>query len=180
MMHPFRGTCFRDLARWLPITLSIVFAVVLFESNGKAQEPAGVANPASAMVLPPIASNAAANAPDVANKLKAGGEASLVLPDLGQAKFLGGVSGRVLLYGGLLVSTLGLLFGLQIYGRLKALPVHESMREVSELIYTTCKTYLLKQGLFIALLWVIIASVIVFHFYYLLHFEAFRVGIIVA
>ncbi len=54
------------------------------------------------------------------------------------------------------------------------------MREVSELIYTTCKTYLLKQGVFIGLLWVIIASVIVFNFYSLQKLSPFEVGIIVA
>lgn len=90
------------------------------------------------------------------------------------------MSGTLLLYGGVVVCGLGLLFGWNIYRGLKQLPVHESMREVSELIYTTCKTYLLKQGLFIALLWAIIASVIVFHFYVMLEFSLARVMMIVA
>ncbi len=110
----------------------------------------------------------------------AGGEASLVLPDLGQAKFFGAVPGTTLLYLGIIVSILGLLFGLSIYLNLKALPVHPSMREVSELIYTTCKTYLLQQGIFIAFLWAIIAAVIVSHFGGLLQMEFFKVAIIVA
>jgi len=112
--------------------------------------------------------------------IPSGGEANLVLPDIGKVNFLGGVSGTLLLYGGVVVCGLGLLFGWNIYRGLKQLPVHESMRAVSELIYTTCQTYLLKQGLFIALLWAIIASVIVFHFYVMLEFSLARVMMIVA
>ena len=81
-----------------------------------------------------------------------GGEANLILPDLAQVMFLGGVDGHTLLYSGLVVSALGLLFGLTIYTQLKHLPVHQSMREVSELIYETCKTYLLQQGKFLLIL----------------------------
>ncbi|HEY8107022.1 MAG TPA: hypothetical protein VIE46_13015, partial [Gemmatimonadales bacterium] len=72
-----------------------------------------------------------------------GGEASLRIPDLNSVQFLSsGIPGHTLLLSGLAVCALGLLFGLVIYGQLKRLPVHESMREVSELIYETCKTYL--------------------------------------
>src|SRR4026207_2192253 len=78
-----------------------------------------------------------------------GGEASLVLPDLGTVSFLGGIDGHTLLLSGLVVSVLGLLFGLIFYTQLKNLPVHSSMLEVSELIYETCKTYLVTQGKFI-------------------------------
>src|SRR5512140_1100330 len=94
-----------------------------------------------------------------------GGEASLVLPDLADPKltFLG-VSGHSLLLVGILVSALGLLFGLVVAKQLKALPVHKSMLEVSELIYETAKTYLLTQGKFIAQLWALIAVVIVAYF----------------
>ena len=88
-----------------------------------------------------------------------GGEASLVLPDLGQVD-VGGYDGRTLLTIGIGVSVLGLLFGLVILNQLKNMPVHRSMREVSELIYETCKTYLLTQGKFILLLWVFIAVII--------------------
>ena len=69
-----------------------------------------------------------------------------MLPDLGQATFLGGINGRSLLLGGLVVCALGLVFGLAIYKQLKDMPVHRSMLEVSELIYETCKTYLQTQG----------------------------------
>ena len=85
-----------------------------------------------------------------------GGEASLKIPDLNSVQFLGAaIPGHTLLLSGLAVCALGLLFGLVIYSQLKRLPVHESMREVSELIYETCKTYLLTQGKFLMLLWVI-------------------------
>ena len=65
----------------------------------------------------------------------AGGEASLKLPDLASATFLGGVAGNRLLMGGLVICVLGMVFGLVIYKQLKGLDVHRSMREISELIY---------------------------------------------
>jgi K(+)-stimulated pyrophosphate-energized sodium pump len=92
-----------------------------------------------------------------------GGEASLVLPDLRSVSFLG-VSGYNLLAIGLLFCVFGLLFGLTIYTQLKNLPVHRSMREISELIYETCKTYLITQGKFILLLWAFIAVIIALYF----------------
>jgi K(+)-stimulated pyrophosphate-energized sodium pump len=107
----------------------------------------------------------------------AGGEANLKIPDLGQAH-VAGVSGRALLTAGLGVCVLGLVFGLVIFSQLKNLPVHESMREISELIYETCKTYLITQGKFILLLEVFIGIIIVLYFGFLLHFEAVRVVII--
>ena len=94
----------------------------------------------------------------------AGGEASLVLPDLTQATFLGGTNGRTLLMWGLLVCALGLLFGLATFAQLRNLPVHRSMLEISELIYETCKTYLITQGKFLLLLWVFIAVIISAYF----------------
>jgi len=93
----------------------------------------------------------------------AGGEASLKLPDLAQVSFLG-MDGHKLLTIGILFCVFGLIFGLTIYSRLKNLPVHRSMREVSELIYETCKTYLFTQGKFLLFLWVFIAVVIVLYF----------------
>ena len=65
-----------------------------------------------------------------------GGEASLVLPDLASQTFLG-VSGHTLLLAGIVVCALGLVFGLVVAKQLEALPVHRSMREISELIYET-------------------------------------------
>ncbi|WP_242335651.1 MULTISPECIES: sodium-translocating pyrophosphatase [unclassified Anaeromyxobacter] len=96
-----------------------------------------------------------------------GGEANLVLPDLGSETFLGGVTGHSLLLVGLLVCALGLVFGLVVARQLKALPVHRSMREISELIYETAKTYLGTQGKFIAILWAFIAVIIVAYFGFL-------------
>ncbi|MGC4086072.1 MAG: sodium/proton-translocating pyrophosphatase [Vicinamibacterales bacterium] len=79
---------------------------------------------------------------------------------LSSVNFLGGVDGHTLLMSGLVVAALGLLFGLMTFNTLKNLPVHSSMREVSELIYETCKTYLTTQGRFIMVLWVFIAVII--------------------
>jgi K(+)-stimulated pyrophosphate-energized sodium pump len=108
-----------------------------------------------------------------------GGEAALKLPDLSTVSFLG-VNGHRLLMIGLLFCVFGLGFGMVIFMRLKNLPVHRSMREISELIYETCKTYLITQGKFLMLLWAFIAAVIVLYFGVLRHFEAPRVIIILA
>ena len=100
----------------------------------------------------------------LANEVQeAGGEANLKLPDLSQVQFLG-IDGHKLLLFGILFCVFGLIFGLVIYSRLKNLPVHRSMRDISELIYETCKTYLFTQGKFLLLLWVFIAVVIVLYF----------------
>ncbi len=90
-------------------------------------------------------------------------EATLVLPDLASVQFMG-MTGKSLLMGGLLVCILGMVFGLAIYNQLKNMQVHRSMREISELIYETCKTYLETQGRFIALLWVFIAAIMAVYF----------------
>ena len=96
-----------------------------------------------------------------------GGEANLVLPDLNRAKFFGDlIGGRTLLFGGLVISALGLAFGLMIYSQLKNMPVHQSMREISALIYETCKTYLITQGFFIFILWLFIGAIIALYFGY--------------
>jgi K(+)-stimulated pyrophosphate-energized sodium pump len=92
-----------------------------------------------------------------------GGEANLILPDLSTVNFLG-MNGHALLMIGLLFCLAGLLFGLTSYVQLKNLPVHRSMREISELIYETCKTYLITQGKFILLLWAFIAVIIALYF----------------
>lgn len=108
----------------------------------------------------------------------AGGEASLVVPDLSTSTFLGGVSGTTLLMAGMVVCIFGLLFGFATYTQLRGLPVHKSMLEVSELIYATCKTYLTTQGKFILLLWLFIAVVILLYFKFLVGFSWDRVTII--
>jgi K(+)-stimulated pyrophosphate-energized sodium pump len=109
----------------------------------------------------------------------AGGEASLKLPDLSSVSFLNGaIDGHRLLMIGILFCLFGLGFGLVIYMRLRNLPVHRSMKEISELIYETCKTYLVTQGKFILLLWAFIAVIILLYFGLLQHMEAMRVAII--
>jgi K(+)-stimulated pyrophosphate-energized sodium pump len=100
---------------------------------------------------------------DLAPTAEPAGEANLKLPDLSSVDFFG-MNGHNLLLIGLIFCVLGLLFGLAIYVNLKNLPVHRSMREVSELIYETCKTYLVTQGKFIALLWIFIAVIIALYF----------------
>jgi len=106
-----------------------------------------------------------------------GGEANLVLPDLSMGKFLG-TDGRTLLMGGILISLLGLVFGLITYVRLRDLPVHKCMLEVSELIWETCKTYLWTQGKFLLILEIFIGSVILVYFGYFQHFPAEKLIIV--
>ena len=127
------------------------------------------------VLMPALALAQAPQAP--AGEPRAGGEVNLVLPDLSSVD-VGGFSSRTLLMAGLGVSALGMLFGLVILTQLKNLPVHRSMREISELIYETCKTYLLTQGKFIAILEIFIAVVIVLYFGFLTGLEPLRVGII--
>src|SRR5713226_552675 len=124
-----------------------------------------------------LAQTSAPPAAAVAAPHQGGGEASLKLPDLSQATFVG-MSGRTMLQWGLLVCLLGLGFGLVIYSQLKNLPVHQSMKDISELIYETCKTYLITQGKFLAILELFIAVIIVFYFGFLQHFEGIKVFII--
>ncbi|MEO5936018.1 MAG: sodium-translocating pyrophosphatase, partial [Terriglobales bacterium] len=90
---------------------------------------------------------------------RAGGEANLKLPDLHGVNFMGNIPGDTLLMWGLGICVLGLVFGLAIYMQLKNLPVHRSMLEISELIYETCKTYLVTQGKFILILEAFIAVI---------------------
>jgi K(+)-stimulated pyrophosphate-energized sodium pump len=91
---------------------------------------------------------------------------------------MGSFSGPTLLQIGMAISALGFVFGIAMYTHLRNLPVHESMREISELIYETCKTYLITQGKFILILELFIGSIIVFYFGFLQHLEAFHVAII--
>jgi K(+)-stimulated pyrophosphate-energized sodium pump len=113
---------------------------------------------------------------------EAGGEAALKVPALDNpaiASFFG-MSGAKLLTMGLGVCALGMIFGLVIYMQLKNAPVHKSMLDISELIYETCKTYLVTQIKFIMMLEALIGAVIVLYFGVLEHFAAGRVIIILA
>src|SRR5256885_16516813 len=109
-----------------------------------------------------------------------GGEANLILPDLSRVTFFGGVDGHRLLLVGIFVCLLGLGFGMAMYMNLKKLPVHRAMREISELIYETCKTYLITQGKFILILEIFIGIVIILYFGVLSGMEPMRVAIILA
>ncbi len=135
----------------------------------------------SFLVMPGIAQapepGTAARAQVPAPATHSGGEANLVLPDLGQVDFQG-INGRTLLMGGLGVCVLGLVFGLVIFTQLRNLPVHRSMLEISELIYETCKTYLITQGKFILLLEIFIGVIMLFYFGALQHFAPMKVAII--
>jgi len=106
------------------------------------------------------------------------GEADLTIPDLGSVNFVG-MSGHNLLLFGLIICIGGMIFGFAQFTQIRKLPVHKAMREISELIYETCKTYLITQGKFIAILWAFIAVIMVVYFWFLLHFSADRVFLII-
>jgi len=154
------------MARWALVAL--VPALIVLSVLTLAAAPAALAQsragaPAVAAAPPP--------------SHQAGGEANLKIPDLAQVSF-GGMTGRSLLQLGILVCFLGFVFGLVIFKQLQGLPVHTSMREISELIYETCKTYLITQGKFLMILWVFIAVIVVFYFGFLQHFAGQQVAII--
>ncbi len=95
------------------------------------------------------------------------GEADIKLPDLNMVSFniMGAaVGGVTLMYWGLLICVIGMAFGLLQYQQTKNLPAHESMLNVSNTIWETCKTYLFQQGKFLAGLWVLIAACIIYYF----------------
>jgi K(+)-stimulated pyrophosphate-energized sodium pump len=137
---------------------------------GRLRRGTGLAQRAGRLALAAVAGlgafalqAATALAQEASGGHRPGGEANLILPDLASVSFLG-VDGHSLLLGGLGVCVLGLLFGLAIYVQLKGLAVHRSMREISELIYETCKTYLVTQGKFILVLWVFIGLIVTVYF----------------
>jgi K(+)-stimulated pyrophosphate-energized sodium pump len=103
-------------------------------------------------------------------------EAELVVPDLAQGSFLG-MTGSTILTWGLVICLLGIAFSLVQFTQIKNLPVHKAMLDISELIYETCKTYLIQQGKFLAILWAFIAVIIVWYFSRTM--EAYKVAIII-
>ncbi|NTU52660.1 MAG: sodium-translocating pyrophosphatase [Chlorobiaceae bacterium] len=107
-------------------------------------------------------------------------EADLVLPDLSSVSFLGGIPGHTLLLYGLAVCLFGMIFGLIQYKAIQNLPVHSAMKEISELIYETCKTYLITQGKFILVLWALVGAIIVYYFSVLSGLETTKVVFILA
>ncbi|MFZ2490850.1 MAG: sodium-translocating pyrophosphatase [Thermoanaerobaculia bacterium] len=147
------------------VLLVVTLAVLMFGGAAAAQEAT------------PAEGNAAELTAPAEQPAQHQSEANLVLPDLASVDFLG-MPGDRLLLGGLVICVLGLVFGFAMYAQLKNLPVHSSMREISELIYETCKTYLVTQGKFILLLEVFIGAIMVVYFGFLRHFDALRVIII--
>jgi K(+)-stimulated pyrophosphate-energized sodium pump len=137
--------------RMLGLSLAFLFSFAQLPVVLGMQEPSVQSQPAETEAAPAAAQH------------HQGGEANLVLPDFSTTVMMG-MSPRTLLLGGLVVSGLGFFFGLAIFYQLKNLPVHSSMREISELIYETCKTYLLTQGKFLLILWVFIAVVVGVYF----------------
>ncbi|KYF48698.1 potassium transporter [Sorangium cellulosum] len=127
--------------------------------------------------LAPLLAGLAALALLLSGGLASASESDLVLPDLGTQSF-GGIDGRTLLLGGIGVCVLGFVFGIVIFSQLNKLPVHRAMREISELIYETCKTYLVTQFKFILILEVLIGAVMVLYFGVLRHMEATKVVVI--
>ncbi|KYG07099.1 potassium transporter [Sorangium cellulosum] len=127
--------------------------------------------------LAPLLAGLAALALLLSGGLASASESDLVLPDLGTQSF-GGIDGRTLLFAGIGVCALGFVFGLVIFSQLNKLPVHRAMREISELIYETCKTYLVTQFKFILILEVLIGAVMVLYFGVLRHMEATKVVVI--
>ncbi len=105
------------------------------------------------------------------------GEADLIVPDLKSVAFFG-IDGHTLLLWGMSICILGFLFGWMQFKQLKALPVHKSMREVSELIFETCKTYLITQGKFLITLEILVGVIMAIYFGWLRHFEIGKVAII--
>ena len=152
---------------WIMRVLVLAMVMVSIATFAAAQQSPPAADPNVATM----------ESQPAAHPTEARTEASLVLPDLRQVSFLG-VTGQTLLIGGLFVCLLGLLFGFVMFTQLRNLPVHRSMREISELIYETCKTYLITQGKFILLLEVFIGTIMVIYFGWLRHFPVDRVVII--
>ncbi|MBI2893399.1 MAG: sodium-translocating pyrophosphatase [Deltaproteobacteria bacterium] len=150
-MHSTAFTTIRTLARrlWLPATVAASLFAFL---------------PAAALG-------------DEEGEHQVGGEARIQLPDFEGSTFLG-IDGQTLLSWGLVVCALGLIFGLVIFRQLKALPVHKLMRDVSELIYETCKTYLITQGKFILYLAACIGAIMVVYYGGFVGFGVSEVAII--
>jgi K(+)-stimulated pyrophosphate-energized sodium pump len=131
------------------------------------------------LAVAPAVWSQASQQENAATPAKAHGEASLELPDLGQVS-VQGMNSRTLLKVGLAICALGFFFGLIILVQLKKLPVHKSMRDISELIYETCKTYLITQGKFILILEIFIGLIMLVYFGVLQHMEPVKVAIILA
>jgi K(+)-stimulated pyrophosphate-energized sodium pump len=137
---------------------------------------AGVAVLALTLVMVAVPAVVAAQQPEAAGEHRPGGEVNIQLPDLNQGDFLG-MTGHSILMSGLVVCVLGLLFGAWTYTAVKNLPVHRSMADISDLIYETCKAYMIQQGKFLLVLELFIGAIIVAYFA-LIGFPASRIAIV--
>ncbi len=130
------------------------------------------------LILCALVCPTALGADSVAETHHSGGEANLVLPDVGAVKFFNNsIDGHTLLLAGIGVSALGMIFGLVTFAQLKGMPVHKSMLEISELIYATCKSYMIQQGKFLMLLWIFIAVAVGWYFGWLIPMGANASGV---
>jgi K(+)-stimulated pyrophosphate-energized sodium pump len=150
----------RSTALWLA-ALAVCLAAVFLPGVAHAQNTPNVPVPAAAPAH------------------HGGGEANLHLPKLDSEQFMG-IAGDKLLMGGILVSILGMAFGLWIFVQLKNMAVHKTMLDVSELIYATCKSYMIQQGKFLMVLWAFIAAIVFWYFKFNQGFELGRVLLILA
>jgi K(+)-stimulated pyrophosphate-energized sodium pump len=148
------------------------------DANKRAQRPTKRPGLGKILLSIGVLLSLAGCTPDGEGTGEVGGEANLHVPDLSTVSFLGGINGSQLLASGLVICALGLLFGLLTYTKLANMPVHKAMREVSELIYETCKTYLVQQGRFLLMLWAFIGTVIFVYYKALVGFSIGRVLII--
>ncbi|MDH5282835.1 MAG: sodium/proton-translocating pyrophosphatase, partial [Gemmatimonadota bacterium] len=139
-MHLMDGVC-RRVRPWLAAVALLVTSAALIPSPVQAQDAAA----------------------PVVTEHRPGGEVNLQLPDLASVDFLG-FTGHEILLSGLVVCVLGLLFGLWSYAAVKKLPVHKAMADVSDIIYETCKAYMVQQGKFLMGLWLFVSAVIIVYF----------------
>ncbi len=156
------------------LTLALTLVAILISATPIAIAQETLPSQTHPSADPQLAPDAAAPAVHSGEHMS---EADLVLPDLSTVSFMG-IDGKTLLLLGLIVCGLGLGFGLMMYVQLKNLPVHKSMLEISELIYETCKTYLITQGKFILILEAFIGTIMLIYFGWLRDFPAERVAII--
>jgi K(+)-stimulated pyrophosphate-energized sodium pump len=101
-------------------------------------------------------------------------EADLKIPDLHQGTFhvFGGeISSWDFLFYGAVIIAGTLLFSLSLFFQVKKLPVHSSMAKVGQIIYETCRTYLLQQGRFLLMLFGIIAVILCIYFLHVISKE---------
>jgi len=113
--------------------------------------------------------------------LSVASEADINVPSMRESVFpkLGGVNGWDLLFYGLIFVILGWAFGIWQYSRINKIPVHKSMLHVSNIIYQTCKTYLVQQGKFLLILFGIVAAAVFYYFFGLSHMHLSKVLVVI-